>query len=156
MWLCNGFLAMAFLQWFRCNGFWFFRSSVKFFGSSFGSCKQSNHLSWQQAIPKNIVLSSKIYRQCKKDFWKMSMEKWIPVRMHLSNFSEQLFSWCYTSFRTKYLEPNKEIKEDWKRPEKFDICFCITFDRFSKSFTSGGETELSYASTQIWNFPEIS
>ena len=34
----------------------------------------------------------------------------------------------------------KEIKENWTRPENFDICFCVSFDRYYQKLIFGGQT----------------
>ena len=40
-----------------------------------------------------------------------------------------------------YLEKSKEIKQNWAVPEKFDICFCVIFDRKNQSFVSEKEAK---------------
>ena len=47
----------------------------------------------------------------------------------------------YLQSVTKYLANSKKIKQNWTRPEKFDICFCISFDCYFQKVVFGGETD---------------
>ena len=34
---------------------------------------------------------------------------------------------------TKYFDKSKQIKQNWTQPEKFDICFCVSSDRYCQN-----------------------
>ena len=42
---------------------------------------------------------------------------------------------------TKYFPKSKKMKQTWTRPENFDICFWISFDRYYQKIIFGGEQE---------------
>ena len=42
--------------------------------------------------------------------------------------------------RKKYLEPIRELQQNWAGKEKFDIYFFVFFDCYCKSLISGRET----------------
>ena len=33
-----------------------------------------------------------------------------------------------------------KIKQNWRNLENFDICFCVSFDRYCQNIMCGGET----------------
>ena len=39
----------------------------------------------------------------------------------------------------KFLAKSKEIKQNWKRSENFDISFCVSFDRYCQKLICEGE-----------------
>ena len=41
---------------------------------------------------------------------------------------------------TKYFVKNKKIKQNWTKPENFDIWFCVRFDRYCQKLNFRGET----------------
>ena len=49
------------------------------------------------------------------------------------------------------MEQKKKIKQKWKEPKSFDICFSILFRCYNKSVIS--ERETCSVSHQLWNFP---
>ena len=57
--------------------------------------------------------------------------------------------------RTKYLEENRVIQQNWIGEEKFGICFCVFFNWYWQSPSSWRETR-HYVSNQIWDFSSIS
>ena len=44
---------------------------------------------------------------------------------------------------------SKEIKQNWTGPKHFDICFCLIFNCYDKSFISGMETGQSRTTSCI-------
>ena len=32
----------------------------------------------------------------------------------------------------------KNIKQNWERPEKFDFCFCVSFESYCQKLVFGG------------------
>ena len=40
----------------------------------------------------------------------------------------------------KYFVKNKKIKQNLTVPQNFDICCCISFDRYCQKLIFGGET----------------
>ena len=38
------------------------------------------------------------------------------------------------------MKQNEDIKQNWKGTENFDICFCVIFKHYCRSFISGRET----------------
>ena len=40
---------------------------------------------------------------------------------------------------TKYLAKSKEIRQNWRRAENFDVSFCVSFNHWCKKLISGGE-----------------
>ena len=43
-------------------------------------------------------------------------------------------------FDTKYISKSQKIKQNWTRPENFDIYFSTIFDRQWQKFNTGGRT----------------
>ena len=41
---------------------------------------------------------------------------------------------------TKYFAKGKKVKQNWARPENFDICFCVSFDCNCQKLIFGWET----------------
>ena len=41
---------------------------------------------------------------------------------------------------TKYLTKSKNIKQNWTRPERFDVWSCICFDCYYQKLVFGGDT----------------
>ena len=56
-------------------------------------------------------------------------------------FSKNYFKECLQSV-AKYFAKNWKIKQNWTRSGNFDICFCISFDRYCQKLIFGGETGL--------------
>ena len=58
--------------------------------------------------------------------------------IHLINTNDTLGNVCHAAlspvqklqFWTKYLAKIEKIKQNWRRPEKFYICFCVMFDHY--------------------------
>ena len=63
----------------------------------------------------------------------------IPIR-----YTYKTEFWTTTSkseFRTIYNQwQNKKIKQNWTRPENFDICFYVSFYCYCQKLNYGGET----------------
>ena len=47
------------------------------------------------------------------------------------------------------MRQSKEIKQNWTGPKHFDICFCLIFNCYDKSFISGMETGQSRTTSCI-------
>ena len=59
---------------------------------------------------------------------------------------------------TEYFTESRKIKQSWTRPENSDICFCISFDRYSQKLFFGGKTgqEPVYPHNfEIFSFPNF-
>lgn len=54
----------------------------------------------------------------------------VKLLLNLLNYPFYLKIKLYLQSVAKYLAKVKENKQNWAIPEKFDICFCISFDRY--------------------------
>ena len=51
---------------------------------------------------------------------------------------------------TKYFAKSNKIKENWIRPENFDICFCVCFGVIKSVKILSFEVQWNELSTNIW------
>ena len=50
----------------------------------------------------------------------------------------------------------KEIKQNWKESNNFDICISVIFSCYDKSYFQKGNSIAGYTFNHLWDFPDIS
>lgn len=57
----------------------------------------------------------------------------------ISNTQNEIPDIHLQSVTARVSKSKKKIKKNWTRPEKFDLCFCVTFNRYCQKLIFEGE-----------------